>query len=193
MMPGLMLLMRARRAPQRTASDRLEGGPTCRPADGGVVEAPCCRVGRRRTLHLLCGPVERVLRGGAPEGQDRRSNGGRAHPRPPEAVPVLASSTRRRWSYYFPPPCGASWCRQLGVEEPRIDHPPFIADVPATQKAPARDRILSFQELAAILDECLGKPEREHLIRFIVVELGAAGRPEALWSLLTRTLISSGT
>jgi integrase len=65
----------------------------------------------------------------------------------------------------------------------RIDHPPFIADVPATQKAPARDRVLSFQELAAILDECLGKPEREHLIRFIVVELGTAGRPEAVLEL----------
>src|SRR4029079_13182088 len=65
----------------------------------------------------------------------------------------------------------------------RIDHPPFIADVPATQKALARDRILSFQEIAAILDECLGKPEREHLIRFIVVELGTAGRPEAVLEL----------
>jgi integrase len=65
----------------------------------------------------------------------------------------------------------------------RIDHPPFIADVPAIQKAPARDRILSFEEIAAILDECAGKPEREHLIRFIVVELGIAGRPQAVLEL----------
>ena len=65
----------------------------------------------------------------------------------------------------------------------RIDHPPFIADVPVHQKAPARDRVLSFKEIAAILDACAGKPEREHLIRFIVIELGIAGRPEAVLEL----------
>jgi len=65
----------------------------------------------------------------------------------------------------------------------RIEHPPFIADVPAHQKAPARERILSFEEIAAILDACVGKPEREHLIRFIVIELGIAGRPEAVLEL----------
>ena len=65
----------------------------------------------------------------------------------------------------------------------RIDHPPFVASVPAHQKAPPRDRILSFEEVAAILHECAGKPEREHLIRFIVLELGTAGRPEAVLEL----------
>lgn len=65
----------------------------------------------------------------------------------------------------------------------RIDHPPFIASVPAEQKAPPRDRVLSFDELGAILDECVGKPEREHLIRFMIVELGTAGRPEAVLEL----------
>lgn len=65
----------------------------------------------------------------------------------------------------------------------RIDHPPFIASVPAEQKAPPRDRVLSFEEIGAILDECVGKPEREHLIRFIVIELGTAGRPEAVLEL----------
>ena len=65
----------------------------------------------------------------------------------------------------------------------RIDHPPFIASVPAEQKAPPRDRILSLQEIGAILDKCVGKPEREHLMRFIVVELGIAGRPEAVLEL----------
>jgi integrase len=65
----------------------------------------------------------------------------------------------------------------------RIDHPPFIADVPAQQKAPARDRVLSFEEIGAILDTCSNKPEREHLIRFIVIELGTAGRPEAVLEL----------
>jgi integrase len=65
----------------------------------------------------------------------------------------------------------------------RIDHPPFIASVPAHHKAPPRERVLSFEEIAAILDECLGKPEREHLIRFIVIELGTAGRPEAVLEL----------
>jgi len=65
----------------------------------------------------------------------------------------------------------------------RIDHPPFIADVPPIQKAPARDRVLALEEVAAILDACAGKPEREHLIRFIVIELGIAGRPEAVLEL----------
>lgn len=65
----------------------------------------------------------------------------------------------------------------------RIDHPPFIASVPAHQKAPPRDRILSHEEIAMILDACVGKPEREHLIRFIVIELGTAGRPEAVLEL----------
>lgn len=70
-----------------------------------------------------------------------------------------------------------AWKHQL------IDHPPFIADIPAHQKAPPRDRVLTFKELAAILDACLGKPEREHLVRFIVVELGTAGRPQAVLEL----------
>lgn len=65
----------------------------------------------------------------------------------------------------------------------RIDHPPFIADVPPQQKAPARSRVLSFEEIAAILDACADRPEREHLIRFIVIELGIAGRPEAVLDL----------
>ena len=69
------------------------------------------------------------------------------------------------------------------MEEPEDRSPTVHRDVPCDQKAPARDRILSFQELAAILDECLGKPEREHLIRFIVLELGTAGRPEAVLEL----------
>jgi integrase len=65
----------------------------------------------------------------------------------------------------------------------RIEHPPFIADVPRHQKAPARDRVLSLEELARILDACAGRPEREHLVRFIVIELGIAGRPEAVLEL----------
>jgi integrase len=65
----------------------------------------------------------------------------------------------------------------------RIDAPLFIASVPAHQKAPPRDRVLSHEEIAAILDACTGKPEREHLIRFIVIELGTAGRPEAVLEL----------
>lgn len=65
----------------------------------------------------------------------------------------------------------------------RLQHVPFIADVPAHQKAPARNRVLSIQEVAQILDECADRPEREHLIRFIVIELGIAGRPEAVLEL----------
>jgi len=64
-----------------------------------------------------------------------------------------------------------------------IDHPPFIADIPQHQKAPPRDRILTMTELAAILEACRGMPEREHLVRFIVIELGTAGRPQAVLEL----------
>jgi integrase len=71
-----------------------------------------------------------------------------------------------------------AWKHQL------IDHPPFIADIPAHHKAPPRDRVLSLKELAAILEACRGKPEREHLVRFIVIELGTAGRPQAVLELM---------
>jgi integrase len=70
-----------------------------------------------------------------------------------------------------------AWKHQL------IDHPPFIADVPAHLKAPPRDRVLSFDELARILDACVARPDREHLLRFIVIELGTAGRPQAVLEL----------
>jgi integrase len=70
----------------------------------------------------------------------------------------------------------------------RLEHAPFVADVPPHQKAPARDRVLRFEEIAAILDQCVGRPEREHLIRFIVVELGTAGRPDAVLELTDKNI-----
>lgn len=65
----------------------------------------------------------------------------------------------------------------------RIDHPPFIRSVPSHQKAAPRNRVLTFKEIAGIMDACHGKPERDHLVRFIVIELGTAGRPEAVLEL----------
>lgn len=70
----------------------------------------------------------------------------------------------------------------------RLEHAPFIADVPPHLKAPARDRVLTFEDIAAILDQCVGRPEREHLIRFIVVELGTAGRPDAVLELTDKNI-----
>ena len=64
-----------------------------------------------------------------------------------------------------------------------VEHPPFIADVPSHQKAPARDRVLSLQEVAALMDACANRDDREHLLRFIVIELGIAGRPQAVLEL----------
>jgi integrase len=61
--------------------------------------------------------------------------------------------------------------------------PPFIADVAAHARAQPRDRVLSHQEVAAIVDACAGRPDREHVIRFIVIELGTAGRPQAVLEL----------
>lgn len=61
--------------------------------------------------------------------------------------------------------------------------PPFIADIPAHLRAQPRDRVLSSKEVAAIVDACAGRPDREHLIRFIVIELGTAGRPQAVLEL----------
>ena len=65
----------------------------------------------------------------------------------------------------------------------RIEHPPFIADVPAHLKAPARNRVLTMKEVAALMDACAGRDDREHVLRFIVIELGIAGRPEAVLEL----------
>jgi len=61
--------------------------------------------------------------------------------------------------------------------------PPFIADIPAHTRGQPRDRVLSQKEIAAIIEACAGRPDREHLIRFIVVELGTAGRPQAVLEL----------
>ncbi len=61
--------------------------------------------------------------------------------------------------------------------------PPFIADVPLHARGQPRDRVLSREEVAAIIDACAGRPDREHLIRFIVIELGTAGRPQAVLEL----------
>lgn len=70
-----------------------------------------------------------------------------------------------------------SWKHQL------IDHPPFIADIPAHHKAPARDRVLSLEEVAALLEACKRRPDRWHVIWFIIIELGTAGRPQAVLEL----------
>ena len=65
----------------------------------------------------------------------------------------------------------------------RIPRPPFIADVPVHTRGRPRDRLLSFEEIAAIADTCVDRPDRVHLIRFIVIELGTAGRPQAVLEL----------
>jgi integrase len=65
----------------------------------------------------------------------------------------------------------------------RIPRPPFIADVPIRCRAAPRDRILSMEEIAGIIEACVGRPDREHLIRFVVIELGTAGRPQAVLEL----------
>jgi len=65
----------------------------------------------------------------------------------------------------------------------RIEHPPFIADIPTHLKAPARDRVLAMAEVAALMDACAGRDDREHILRFIVIELGIAGRPESVLEL----------
>ena len=70
----------------------------------------------------------------------------------------------------------------------RIEHPPFIADVPAHQKAPARDRVLSMEEVAALMDACADRDDREHILRFIMIELGTAGRPEAVLELTSNNI-----
>ena len=65
----------------------------------------------------------------------------------------------------------------------RIDRAPFIMDVPMHLRGAPRDRILSTAELTAILEACSGRPDRQHLVRFIVIELGTAGRPQAVLEL----------
>jgi integrase len=65
----------------------------------------------------------------------------------------------------------------------RLEAVPYIADVPAHQKAPPRDRILSFQEIGSMLDLCTDRQDREHLIRYIILQLGTAGRPQAILEL----------
>jgi len=70
----------------------------------------------------------------------------------------------------------------------RISRPPFIADVAIHLRAPPRERVLSVKEIARIIDACAGRSDREHLVRFIVVELGTAGRPEAVLELTDQNI-----
>ncbi|MEA3537661.1 MAG: tyrosine-type recombinase/integrase [Pseudomonadota bacterium] len=65
----------------------------------------------------------------------------------------------------------------------RIPSAPYIADVKPEQKAAPRDRVLSFKEVAALMDACTTHPYREHVLRFMVIELGTAGRPQAVLEL----------
>jgi integrase len=61
--------------------------------------------------------------------------------------------------------------------------PPFISDVPFHARGQPRDRVLSLKEVAAIIDACAGRSDREHVVRFIVIELATAGRPQAVLEL----------
>jgi integrase len=70
----------------------------------------------------------------------------------------------------------------------RLEAAPYIADVPAHRKAPPRERILSFQEIGRMLDKCADRPDRKHLIRYIVLQLGTAGRPQAILELTEKDL-----
>lgn len=49
------------------------------------------------------------------------------------------------------------------------------------------------EEVAALMDACVGRDDREHLLRFIIIEIGIAGasRP-CLNSLLTMSISSVG-
>lgn len=69
----------------------------------------------------------------------------------------------------------------------KLDSAPFIADVPTEDKAPPRDRVLSFPEIAKLMEAC-DRPEREHGLRFMVIELGTAGRPEAVLELTDKNI-----
>ena len=62
--------------------------------------------------------------------EEERRKGRIAGPTVAELTPDLQkrfrswrAASRRRWPYYFPRPCGASWCGQLGVEEPEDRSP----------------------------------------------------------------------
>ncbi|MES2421973.1 MAG: hypothetical protein V4595_11870 [Pseudomonadota bacterium] len=48
--------------------------------------------------------------------------------------------------------------------------------------------MLTLQNIAAIMNACSGLPEREHLIAFIVIELGTAGRPQAVLELTNKNV-----
>jgi integrase len=65
----------------------------------------------------------------------------------------------------------------------KIDRAPFIADVPAAQKAPPRDRVLTMAEVGLILDACAAHPYREHVALFVIIMLATAGRPDAVLEL----------
>ena len=72
-----------------------------------------------------------------------------------------------------------NWARKNQL----VETVPFIADVPTREKPRSRDRVLSLQEVASIIEACAGIPEREHVLRYIVIALGTAGRPEAILEL----------
>lgn len=72
-----------------------------------------------------------------------------------------------------------NWARKNQL----VETVPFIADVPPREKPRARERVLTVEEVASLIERCRGVPEREHLLCFIVIALGTAGRPDAILEL----------
>jgi len=72
-----------------------------------------------------------------------------------------------------------NWARKNQL----VDSVPFIADVPAREKPRSRERVLSMEEVARIIDACVGVPEREHVLRYVVIAIGTIGRPDAILEL----------
>lgn len=70
-----------------------------------------------------------------------------------------------------------------GRKNQLLESAPFIADVPARDKPRSRDRVLSLEEIASILDAARATPERHHVLRYVVIAIGTAGRPDAILEL----------
>jgi integrase len=67
--------------------------------------------------------------------------------------------------------------------EERLATVPFIKDVDAKDKAKPRDRVLTAEEVAALLEAAYSSPERFHVFLYTLIQLSTCGRSEAILDL----------
>lgn len=65
----------------------------------------------------------------------------------------------------------------------RIATVPFVREVDPKDKAPPRDKVLTSEQIAAMLDAAASKPEWQHIRLYILIQMSTAARTNAILEL----------